>query len=40
MAVLDVENLVEEASYMEAETVFLLFRKHLCILAVKDPTTL
>ena len=37
---LDVENLVEETAYMEAEAIFLLVSQHVCILVVEDPAAL
>ena len=36
----NVKNLVEETSDVEAETVFFLFRKCLCIFVLKDPAAL
>ena len=40
VAVLDVKYLIEEAAYMEAETILFLLRKNLCIFVIKDPTAL
>ena len=40
MAVLDVKDLVEEATDMESKTVFLLLRKCLSIFVFEDPTAL
>ena len=37
---IDVKNLVEEASDVETETIFLLFRKSLGIFVLEDPTAL
>ena len=36
----DVEDLIEESSHMEAESVFFLLCKDFGILVVKDPATL
>ena len=40
MAVVDVQDLVKEAAYVETETIFFLFGKHFGILIVEDPATL
>jgi hypothetical protein len=40
IAVLDVENLVKETSYVETKTVFLLYAQCISILIVKDPAAL
>ena len=40
VAMLDVEDLVEEAADMESKTIFFLFRQCFCILVFEDPATL
>jgi hypothetical protein len=40
VAVLYVENLVEETAYVESKTVFFLYAERISILIIEDPTTL